>query len=137
MSMLGVIPSKSVGRYELAELKRFIFEAGRIAVCLQSDRVSSGNAWVGAVSQSMFPKAIRLAQWLLNHLVIHVDGLAACQSCFRQQSLPGLVENGEILLLKARGGRDVDKADSSVTEVCGSGKGPSSGKHTCYSALRC
>ena len=44
-----VAPSKSVSRFGRAELKRFITEAGRATVYLQSGRVSSVKAWVDAI----------------------------------------------------------------------------------------
>ena len=81
------------------------------------------------VKHPVFPWMVKHSQWTLNRFLIHSDGLTSFQRCFRQQSLPGLVEFGEALLFKASGKHDVAKADSSFTEGMWLGKDPDSGKH--------
>ena len=49
MAMPVVVPSKSVSQVGLTELKRFIIEAGRTTVYLQSDRESLVKARVDSI----------------------------------------------------------------------------------------
>ena len=105
------------------QLNVFKFCLHTVGRCECPLRQSSKNPQVPSKPKHpISPLVVKVAQWLLNRHMIHVDGLAARQRCFRQQSLPGLVGVGEILSFKAHGSHDVVNAGPSFTEVYGLGR---------------
>jgi hypothetical protein len=63
------------------------------------------------ITHPLMPWVVEHATWLLNRYLIHDDGILFYQRRFKQQSLIGIVEFGEVVYFKAHGEHDTPYVD--------------------------